>query len=101
MGTIMAVVAVLLIHMDRKAVGNMNPNIRNLLVISQDNIYFSNNQLTRTLFKNYNVFKTVSFFQARLLEERGNDGTRRGSRPRPRPRRAFFSDSSLYLELAE
>jgi hypothetical protein len=34
MGTIMAVVAVLLIHMDRKAVGNMNPNIRNLPVIS-------------------------------------------------------------------
>ena len=30
----MAVVAVLLIHMDRKAVGNMNPNIRNLPVIS-------------------------------------------------------------------
>jgi hypothetical protein len=34
MGTIMAVVAVLLIHMERKAVGNMNPNIRNLPVIS-------------------------------------------------------------------
>ncbi len=30
----MAVVAVLLIHMERKAVGNMNPNIRNLPVIS-------------------------------------------------------------------
>ena len=30
MGTIMAVVAVLLIHMERKAVGSMKPNIRNL-----------------------------------------------------------------------
>ncbi len=48
MGTIMAVVAVLLIHMDRKAVGNMNPNIRNLPMISQNNIYFTYNQLTRT-----------------------------------------------------
>jgi hypothetical protein len=38
MGTIMAVVAVLLIHIERKAVGNMNPNIRNLPVISRDNI---------------------------------------------------------------
>jgi hypothetical protein len=64
MGTIMAVVAVLLIHMDRKAVGNMNPNIRNLPVISQDDVYFSYNKLTRTLVKNYNVFQTVSFFQS-------------------------------------
>ena len=30
MGIIMAVLAVLLIHMDRKAVGNMNPNNTNL-----------------------------------------------------------------------
>jgi hypothetical protein len=30
MGTIMAVVAVLLIHIDRMAVGSMKPNIKNL-----------------------------------------------------------------------
>jgi hypothetical protein len=45
MGTIMAVVAVLLIHMDRKAVGNMNPNIRNLPVISQNNVEFSRKKI--------------------------------------------------------
>ncbi len=40
-------------------------------------------------------------FLAKLLEERGIDESRHGSRARPRPCRAFFSDSSSLLELDE
>jgi hypothetical protein len=43
----------------------------------------------------------VGNLKARLLEERGIDESRHGSRAMPRHRRAFFSDSSSNLELDE